>query len=1316
MVQTLFRSTFPLMVAGLAPQVRTASTAPEDGKPRTGGITIGSGNNSPDPNDSNGWYLDPSPSDWAEFDGTILNAFAGRSTANLGFDLYSVASLELTHVLGLISDKNNDGTGFNGYRLESSGFATNTGIRDNAEGGGSFGHFWVFDGPTVDHLMTSYNSGDPTSASWGNIIHTAGGGGNINFNNTNWRSAEDPGNAIYLSNERTMPSWVTAHILADAYQYSIKDPESFGSMYASLNNSTGVLTVRGGVNNSVDAITVSSYSLVGTQFLEVAVDVGNDVPGTRHLPGVGNLPPWTSTFFGTNVSSIVINSGDGQDFIRIEGNAGIPVTVNAGDGDDFIDFSFFARDLGNISASTVVNGGAGFDNIFVYDNNNANPLTYSVTDARFDRGGWGGFFYAADIEALALTTGSGGDTVNVMSTYAGQPVVLNSAGGADVVNIGNSFNGVQTILADVQIQNDPAFTTVNISDVGNSVPRNVIVDQWAGNFGAMAGLAPAYIVWDNLDIQEIHVTTGSGADDLSILRSSERMYFSNANGVDQVTIGNNVNGVAEITGAIDVGPNAPFVLTDLVINDAAAVFGKSFGWVPDGNGFFLTGLPAGLRFENARGMEVLAGSGNDQFTLIGITKSVTVDGGVGFDTLWVDDRTMPYDVVLSGVYADRFERLSGGIFAVGPTTYFSNIEAPTFYLDETSTDNTIHGTSSAIPAGSQFTLLGGPNDDSFTVIPRDANGNPSILGAMGIIGGGGVDSMIVDDAASATGTDWFIDNYFGSGTQNFVVGAGTYFGSAEVENISLSGSAGDDQFYLDRYQSGTSLQVFGNGGSDRLDVTPTTSDVSAGITSIAYFNFDGGDGYDQFFVPNDNGPGGWDYVRTVDYFQTIGPFYSLTMHNVNVEYMYATGGVNNDRYFVNAIPAETVTAFDGGDGVNHYEIGNGGLTDGIQGGVQLYPTLGFNSFTIDDHLDPLGRTVHVDIDNIGAVPGDDLFGPGGYLTYGNFSGPITVKLGTGSDTAYVVPHPYTPIVIEDPNPMLESTDFLGLAFATASNPVFVANGPDAGTYTFDNAASLTYSGMEMSVVDNTAPQVLSAQFIQSPVHSVLFQFDEDISQILQAADLVLTDTLTGLPIAAAAIELSYDSNTNTATFTFPGLSGGQLPVGDYMATLNARVSDLYGNHLMPFAPLTITVSSTTPDGDFNDDGLYDLLDIDALVGVIAAQSHNPLFDLTQDGLVDLADRDAWLAEAGGINLGPGRVYRLGDANLDGVVDGQDFILWNSNKFTATNQWSLGDFNADGVVDGQDFILWNSNKFTSAQRPVLLHGATRIVERKLAANS
>ncbi len=364
--------------------------------------------------------------------------------------------------------------------------------------------------------------------------------------------------------------------------------------------------------------------------------------------------------------------------------------------------------------------------------------------------------------------------------------------------------------------------------------------------------------------------------------------------------------------------------------------------------------------------------------------------------------------------------------------------------------------------------------------------------------------------------------------------------------------------------------------------------------------------------------------------------------------------------------------------------------------MQLYATFGTNAITIDNSADAIGRTVHVDVLDVGAAPGDDLFGPGGYLLYNNVSGPLTVNLGAGDDTVYVVPHPYTPIAIDDPNPLLfGSADFLGLAFANVTNPTLTVNGATSGTYTFDDAASIMYVGMETLSIDDVAPEVVSALFLETPVHRVLFEFSEDISPILRASDLLLTDLATGQPIATALVALSYDTATNNAEFTFPGLPDGQLPAGDYRAAVADHVSDLFGNPLAPFAPFDFSVPSTTIDGDFNDDGIYDLVDIDALVAAIAAVTHDPAFDLTGDGLVNLTDRDAWLAEAGSVNLASGNAYLLGDANLDGFVDGLDFIAWNSHKFTAMAAWSAGDFTADGVVDGLDFIAWNNNKFTSS---------------------
>ena len=48
--------------------------------------------------------------------------------------------------------------------------------------------------------------------------------------------------------------------------------------------------------------------------------------------------------------------------------------------------------------------------------------------------------------------------------------------------------------------------------------------------------------------------------------------------------------------------------------------------------------------------------------------------------------------------------------------------------------------------------------------------------------------------------------------------------------------------------------------------------------------------------------------------------------------------------------------------------------------------------------------------------------------------------------------------------------------------------------------------------------------------------------------------------------------------------------------------------------------------------------------------------------------------------------RLVEANLDGIVDGQDFTILKSNFGKAPSVWGDGNFNEDTIVDGQDFTI------------------------------
>lgn len=119
------------------------------------------------------------------------------------------------------------------------------------------------------------------------------------------------------------------------------------------------------------------------------------------------------------------------------------------------------------------------------------------------------------------------------------------------------------------------------------------------------------------------------------------------------------------------------------------------------------------------------------------------------------------------------------------------------------------------------------------------------------------------------------------------------------------------------------------------------------------------------------------------------------------------------------------------------------------------------------------------------------------------------------------------------------------------------------------------------------------------------------------------------------------------------------------------------------------------DPDFNDDGVLGVPDIDALVGEIAGGNMDPTLDMNQDGEVNLLDVDEWLSIAGNENLGEGRSYLGGDADLNGVVEAADLNQVGISWQQAVSAWSAGDFNADGTVGAPDLNVLGINWQESA---------------------
>lgn len=198
--------------------------------------------------------------------------------------------------------------------------------------------------------------------------------------------------------------------------------------------------------------------------------------------------------------------------------------------------------------------------------------------------------------------------------------------------------------------------------------------------------------------------------------------------------------------------------------------------------------------------------------------------------------------------------------------------------------------------------------------------------------------------------------------------------------------------------------------------------------------------------------------------------------------------------------------------------------------------------------------------------------------------------------------------------------------------------------------------------------------------------------------LTVTVTPTGTATLDPVLVLWSDTGTelvrrnlNTSGGIETGAIANVIPGNAYRASILSNAYATLGAY-----NLGVDFGTTNQIwADFNADGGLNCADVDALVGVIAAATHHPTYDLTQDGLVNPLDLTRWLSDAGAVNLGAGRAYLVGDANLDGVVDGSDFGIWNAHKFQAGAGWCGGDFSADGLTDGSDFGLWNANKFTAS---------------------
>lgn len=160
--------------------------------------------------------------------------------------------------------------------------------------------------------------------------------------------------------------------------------------------------------------------------------------------------------------------------------------------------------------------------------------------------------------------------------------------------------------------------------------------------------------------------------------------------------------------------------------------------------------------------------------------------------------------------------------------------------------------------------------------------------------------------------------------------------------------------------------------------------------------------------------------------------------------------------------------------------------------------------------------------------------------------------------------------------------------------------------------------------------------------------------------------------------------TLVCTVLFAGCDRGSL-IEELSPSANQTSENPYEQEIEGFSlPDKISdVTSSTLPNDLNKDNKVDAEDVNYICKNIQEKSNLKTLDSNSDSIVDQKDLHAYLDSIG---------IRNGNVNFDNTVDGEDYIVWQENKFAKDSLWANGDFNCDGTVNVSDFEIWNENKF------------------------
>jgi hypothetical protein len=534
------------------------------------------------------------------------------------------------------------------------------------------------------------------------------------------------------------------------------------------------------------------------------------------------------------------------------------ITVHGGLGNDtFSNFSTSEEEILDFEIGGLF-GGPGIDTIELFDVDNPNSRFYRFEPDVFSFSG-NDVEYDSSTEMFLLEENDISSTNRLLGKPAGMAMNINALGGADSFQDvgGGDLDDSGLLTNGITVSGGAGNDFIEFDD---QLDASIAGEDEAYTFGiftlAKGGSPFNYNAFEGQELRvangpapsgntvptvNLHAISGQ-LESTRIFGGAARLCTVNLANGDLVTLSGTTT--LQLQGGT------------INFNDGSATTARDYNI----SATQMT-TPAPVTFSGATLVNVNAGTQDDDLFLTGSSAPLAFNGNVGDDLISLGGGFANYasPVTLNGQAGEDIVRFNGSVeteFVTGTlrsNSFETNGLIHSYATCETVVVNTGSGGSDitiqsvpqlTFPAISTTAFIGGGGDD----VVRFATGNAAgaLDGNTQVTGGGGSDSLIINDSGNATARDYTFDQgnrfYIGTITQVSIVRNG-------VERTILEGTNGRNTVTVN--VSSSPLTIRSNGGNDTINVLnnislvtvntgPETPSASAPFGDSISVNTDGG--------------------------------------------------------------------------------------------------------------------------------------------------------------------------------------------------------------------------------------------------------------------------------------------------------------------------------------------------------------------------------------------------------------------------------------------------------------------------------------------